>query len=161
LIELVAVIVVLAILAGVAMPTLNNVNDTRSGAAAKMLLRDMTFARQRAIATATVSWVVLNPATETWSILAENPASPGRANATVLTDMATGKPYITTIGTGDFAGAGISTAAFDGQPEVGFDWLGKPLNSTGGALSLSGSVVFTGGDAVTVQFRTGHVAHVP
>jgi prepilin-type N-terminal cleavage/methylation domain-containing protein len=161
LIELIAVIVILAIMAGVAVPTLNTMSDTRSSTAGKQLLRDMTFARQRAIATGVTSWVVFNVGTETWSILAENPASPGRAGANVLTDMATGKPYAFTLGVGDYVGVGITSAAFDGGNEVGFNWLGASLDSGAGTLDNPGTVILTGGDRVTVEEHTGHVTYAP
>src|SRR6185503_7257913 len=97
LIELITVIVIAAILAGVTVPTLSGLGSARSGMAGKQILRDLTFARQRSVATGVVSWVVFNSGTGTWSILAENPASPGRAGATILSDMATGRPYTTTL----------------------------------------------------------------
>src|SRR5262245_23115160 len=95
LIELITVVAIVAILAGVAVPILIGVSTARSAMAAKQVLRDMTFARQRAVATGAVSWVVFNAGAGTWSILAENPSSPGRAGAAVLNDMATGRPYTT------------------------------------------------------------------
>lgn len=161
LIELVAIIVLVGIMAGVALPSLSNLAGTRSGAAGKQLLRDLTFAQQRALTTGTVSWVVFNTGAGTWSILAENPASPGRAGATVITDMATGKPFVTTVGVNEYVGVSMTACNFDGATEVGFNWLGKPLNSTGAALAAQGSVTLSAGNRVTVEAVTGCIRYVP
>ena len=161
LIELITVVVIVAILAGVAVPILGSVGAARSGMAGKQILRDMTFARQRAVATGAVSWIVFNTGAGTWSVLAENPASPGRAGATVLNDLATGRPYTTTVGTGEYAGVSITSCNFGAGQEVGFDWLGRPRINDSTSLAAQGSVVLSGGNRVTVEAITGHVTFVP
>ena len=62
LIELVAVMVIVGILAGAAVVTLSSATDNRATMAAKQLVRDLTFARQRAVATGTPSWIDFDPA---------------------------------------------------------------------------------------------------
>src|SRR5436190_22792948 len=79
LIELIAVMGITAILAVVAIPTLSSVATNRSMIAGKQILRDISFARERAMLTGTRCWVTFNTTTDTYSVLAENPASPGRA----------------------------------------------------------------------------------
>jgi prepilin-type N-terminal cleavage/methylation domain-containing protein len=160
LIELIAVIVVLAILAGAAVPTLTVINSSRSAMAGKQLLRDLSFARQRAVATGTRCWVVVNANTETWSVLAENPVSPGRAGATIITDMATGKPFTIILTADEYQGAAIASCNFDDASEVGFDWLGKPLNSASAALSADGTITLNDGGQIQVRAHTGHVKYV-
>jgi len=113
LIELVAVLVIVAVLAAVAVPSLDAIGETRAAMAARQLLRDLTFARQRAVATGTRTWVVFDIDAETWSVLGEDPAAPGRAGATVLTDPATGRDHVQRLDAGSFVGVGISSAAFD------------------------------------------------
>jgi type II secretory pathway pseudopilin PulG len=157
LIELIAVIVIVMILAGVAVPSLNPLAGTRGAAAARQLLRDATFARQRAVATGTRSWLVFNTGAHTWSILAEDPASPGRASAAVLEDPATGEPFVVSVDAVPFVGVQLQSVDFDTNVEVGFDWLGRPLNQTEAALTLPGSVVLTGNHTVSVAPETGHV----
>lgn len=160
LIELIAVIVVVAILAGTAVPTLSFMTSSRSRMAGRQLLRDVTFARQRAVATGDRSWVVVDVNAETWSILAENPASPGRAGATVLTDMATGRPFTITLNAGEFQGVSITSCNFDSGNEIGFDWMGKPLNSGSVALAADGTIVLSGGEQILVRPHTGYVKYV-
>lgn len=161
LIELISVIVIVVILTGVAVPTLSSLAVTRSGMAGKQVLRDMTFARQRAVATGVVSWVVFNTGAKTWSILAENPASPGRAGATVINDLATGRPYTTTLGIAEYVGVNFTSCTFGAGQEVGFDWLGRPRISDSTNLAAQGSVVFSAANRVTVEPITGHIAYVP
>jgi len=159
LIELVAVIVMVAILASVAAATID-LSSARSGLAARQLLRDMIFARQWAIATGTNSWVVVSTGSNLWSVLGEDPANPGRVNATTMNDLATGKPYTTVLGINDFVGVGITACNFDGGTEVGFDWLGRPIVSIG-AMAAQGSVDLSGGRQITVEAGSGHIRYIP
>jgi prepilin-type N-terminal cleavage/methylation domain-containing protein len=161
LIELITVIVLAAILAGVAAPALSSISDTRETFGGKQLLRDMTYARQRAVATGTRTWVVFDTAAETWSILVEDPASPGRVGATALTDPSTGGAFVTTMGVDVFVGVGITSAVFDGDDEVGFDWLGRALNSSENLLTAKGTATLSGGQSVTVEIDTGYIEYVP
>ena len=157
LIEFIAVMVVLAILAAAAVPTLNSVGSTRSAMAGKQLLRDLSYARQRAVATGARSWVIIDANAETWSVLAENPLNPGRANAAVVPDFATGKNFTVSLGIGEYQGIGIASCNFDGGGEIGFDWLGKPLNSASTSLAANGAVVLSGGHQIIVHAHTGHI----
>jgi prepilin-type N-terminal cleavage/methylation domain-containing protein len=160
LIELVTVLVIVAIIAGTAAPAMNSIGETRAAMAGRQLLRDCSFARQWSIATGTRTWVVFDVSAETWSVLAEDPASPGRAGATVMTDPATGRPFTVTMGEGSFVQVEVVSASFDGDVEIGFDWLGRPLNATEASLSATGTVTLTGGHVVSVGVVTGHVRHV-
>lgn len=162
LIELVAVMVVVGVIAGTAVVSLSSTTGNRATMAAKQLQRDMTFARQRAVATGTRSWVEFSTAAHTWSVRTEDPASPGRAGATVLTDPATHESFVQTLDASQFLGVQLTSVDFDGADWVGFDWLGRPLEKTAETtpLAAEGSVVLTGGHKVTVEKDTGHVAYV-
>ena len=160
LVELIAVLVIVAVLAAVSVPALNNATDTRATMAARVLLRDLTFARQRAMVTGTNTWVAFDTNVHTWSVLAEDPEDPGRAGASVIPDPATGRTFTQTLNAGPFAGVLLLGADFDGQPEIGFDWLGQPRNSTESDLDDEGSVTLTGGQRLTVAVGTGKVAYV-
>ena len=161
LIELLAVMVVVAIMALVAIPTITTLSADRSSIAARQLLRDLSFARQRAVATGTRSWVVFDTVAHTWTILAEDPLAPGRAGAAVIQDPATGHDFVQTLDVNEFAGVQFVTVDFDGNLEVGFDWLGQPLNDTEAALAALGSVTLSGNDVVEVQIETGYVTFTP
>jgi len=159
LIELVAVLVIVAVLAAAVAPSLQAMADTRAAMAGKQLLADLTFARQRAVATGTRTWVLFDAGAETWSLLAEDPSDPGRAGAATLTDPADGRPYAITLGTDPFVGVAITAVAFDGADEVGFDWLGRPLNAEEAELAANGTVSLTGGHIVRVATGTGHISY--
>ena len=158
--EMVAVLSITAILAASAAPSLLSLDSTRAAAAGRQLVRDLTFARQRAIATGTRHWVVFNPSAELWSVLVENPASPGRAGAMLHEDLATGRAFVQTLSVDPYAGVSLIAAAIDGNVEVGFDWEGKPLNAGETALAGDGTVTLTGGRIVTIKAGTGY-AHLP
>src|SRR6266850_7093494 len=84
LIELIAVISITAILAAVAVPSMTSLSANRSTIAGKQILRDISFARERAMLTGTRCWLTFNAVTDTYSVLSENPASPGRGGASVI-----------------------------------------------------------------------------
>lgn len=161
LIELLAVLIIVGIMAGVAWPSMSNLGSTRSGLAGRQLLRDLTFARQRAMATGTIHWVAFDTGLGTWSVYVENPSSPGRAGASILTDLANGMPYVTSLATAEFHGVSITSCNFGGGPEIGFNWIGKPLVVGGFDMSTQGVVTLTGGRQVTVEARTGHIRYTP
>ncbi len=164
LIELVAVMVVVGIIAGTAVVSLSSTTGTRSAMAARQLQRDMTFARQRAVATGTPSWLEFDTTNHDWTVWVEDPSNPGRGNALVLSDPATGENFVQLLNTGQFVGVTLSTVDFDSEDWVGFDWLGRPLKKTGEVTPLptaDGTVTFSGGDQVTVNKDTGHIAFVP
>lgn len=161
LVELVAVLVVTAILAATAVPALGTLADTRRGLAASGLRRDLTLARQRAVATGTRSWVIFDVNAETWSLLVEDPSSPGRAGAVALADPGTGRDHVVQLGAGAFGGVTLASADFDGGVEIGFDWLGRPLNGAESDLAAAGTVTLSGGGQVVVAATTGHVSVTP
>jgi len=157
LIELVAVIVIIAVMAAAAVPSLSNLPDTRSAMASKQLLRDMTYACQRAVATGAPTWIVFDTTAQTWSLFVENLSNPGRANATALPDAASGRSFVQTLNAGSLVGVELTSVNFDANNEVGFNWLGKPLNITESQLAATGTVVLTGGHTISVVPETGHV----
>lgn len=160
LIELLVVMVIVALLAAVAVPAIDRASASRAAMAAKLLLHDLTFARQRAVATGTPAWVVFDTDAQTWSVLAEDPESPGRAGASIIADPATGRSFVQALNANEFVGVRISSASFDGNPEIGFDWLGRPLNSSETELAAEGTITLTDNHLLTVAVGTGHVAYL-
>jgi prepilin-type N-terminal cleavage/methylation domain-containing protein len=159
MIELIVVMLIAGIIAAVAAPTFSNMASTRRAMAAQITVRDLDYARERAISSGTRCWVVFSTGTNSYSVLAENPSSPGRVGATVLNDPAsTGRTYVTYFSSSEFAGVTLQSAAFGTGSEVGFDWLGRPYDFAQTALTAAGVVTFTGGTTVTVQPGTGLVS---
>lgn len=147
---------IVGIVAAVAIPALDGADAAREGAAARMLLHDLTWARSRSVATGTVTWVVFDADAETWSILSEDPADAGREGAGPILDPATGDAFVERLGSGSWATVGLLSASFADGAEVGFDWLGRPLVADDEILAETGSVVFDGGMTVVVEAGTGH-----
>ncbi len=163
LVELAAVMVIVGIIAGTAVVSLSSVGSKRSAMAARQLQRDMTYARQRAVATGTRNWIQFDTVGQTWTVKVEDLVSPGRATSLVLTDPATGGPFVQPMNTGSFVGVTMTVTFADGPDWIGFDWLGRPLREDTEAtpLSADGLVVFSGGESVTVDKNTGHTVFVP
>jgi len=155
LVELVAVMVLVGILAAVAAPSFGGLGRTRELGVARGIAKDLTFARQRAVATGTTTWITFSPP-DSWSVLAEDPASPGLAGAQPLGEHGTGRPMTRTIGRGAGQGVWIAEADFDGTASVGFDWLGRPFDGDETELGTAGVVRVSGGHEVRVERGTGH-----
>ncbi len=158
LVELVVVITITGIIAAVALPAMSSLSATRSSAPAGQILRALGYARERAIATACRTWVVFSTASNSYSVLGEPIGNPGRGNAVTLTDPATRSNYLQSLSTTEYAGVSLVSAVFDSGSEVGFDWLGRPLNSTSASLAAQGTITLTQGKTVTVQVGTGLAA---
>lgn len=158
-VEMVAIMVLVSILAAAAVAQLDRLEDSQAGIASRQLLRDLAYARQRAVATGSVTWVSIDPVAETWTILHEDPLNPGRVNAAVLTDLSSGEPMVETLGTGAFVAVQLATVDFDGNDEVGFDWLGRPRGASEAALAAEGVVTLTGGHTIRVAAGTGYATH--
>lgn len=157
LVELIAIMVLVSILAVVAIPKVTNIGSNKAAVAARMIARDLTYARQRAMNTGTRVWIVFSAGTSSYSVLSEDPANPGRLNASTLTDPnGSGKPYVQYLNVGEFAGVAMTGATFDAGSEIGFDWVGKPYNSASAVLTAAGTVTLSpGGYTVTVHPGTG------
>ncbi len=155
LVELVAVMAVIAAMSVVAAASFGTIETRRAGAAATEILAELTHARDRAVAGGTVWWVVFDTANDGYQLLAEDPASPGRANAAIPAGVPVS--YAGELGTSRSVGVGLVSAVFDGGTEIGFDRLGRPFATGEIALVTQGRVELSKGYAVTVEPVTGHV----
>ncbi len=86
LVELIAVMILIGIMSVTAIPTLSNLADTRKAAGAAQVLRDIHFARQRAVARGTRTWIAFDVDGDSYALYAEDPANPGKANRIALED---------------------------------------------------------------------------
>ncbi len=156
--ELVAIMVIIGITAGVMVSVTMRLDGARAGAAAGRIESDVAFARHWALATGTRTWVEFDLPAQSWRVLTEDPAAPGRAGATPLDDPGTGKALGGQVGRGAFVGVTLDSALFGADPVVGFDWLGRPLDASASPLGADGSVVLGSGTTISVQVSTGHVS---
>lgn len=159
LVELVAVIILVGIMGIAAGVSFNSLPANRRIAAARQIERDLAYARERAMATGIRHWVVFSVPGDSYSILAENPADPGRAGAVTINDTATQGPFVQRLNENEFKGASVIAASFDGHAEVGFDWLGRPLAPNADPLSTDGVIRITGGLSIFVLAGSGLVTN--
>lgn len=155
LVEMISVVAITGILGVAAVASLGSVGGLRASMALSELERTVDFARERSLSTAEGTWIVFGELSEVYSVLGEDPASPGRAHATVLADPAGAGPYTRTLGAGEFAGVEVVSASFDGGTEIGFDGDGRPRNSEGDVLLSDGSVALSHGYALWVERVSG------
>lgn len=152
--ELIVVLVLTAIMAGVAIPATCSVLNTQAKVAARQMARDLTYARQRAIATGRTTWVVFNAAADQYTMLEEPTNGSGRASATALVDPATGAAFMQRLNTGEFGAVDLLGASIGGGSEIGFDWRGRPRISDAAFLGATATITLTNA-TVTVQPETG------
>lgn len=158
LVELITVVVIIGVLAAVAVPAVGSFAATRSAVAAHRIVRDLTFARHRATSSGRRTWVAFNIPANTLTVLAEPAGNPGRVNAITFSDPNTGLPLTCSFNSEQFAGVSLISATFGSGTEVGFDWLGRPLDSTGAKLSTQGTVSLSGGKSVSVTPGSGQAS---
>jgi type II secretory pathway pseudopilin PulG len=157
IVELIAVIVVTGIVAGVAIPTLGRVSEARSAGAGRALVQQMSFAREQALNLGNRTWLEFDVGLDRCDVLAEPDGSTGYADAVPLANPLTGQDLGLAFDTGEFAGVGIASASFDGGAVLGFDWLGSPIIAAGTALTSDGLVTFDNGQRIRVRVVTGDI----
>jgi prepilin-type N-terminal cleavage/methylation domain-containing protein len=155
LIELLAVLVVLSIVSVVAGGSLGALGRQREAAGAQQVLRDLTYARQRAIADALGTWVAFDAQGQTYTLRSDVRATPGWGTSVPMVDPAHGTAYVQRLDRGDLRGARLLSVSFDGTAAVGFGRLGRPVLTSGAALGSAGRVVMSGGWEVWVEPQTG------
>ncbi len=156
LVELIVVVVVLAILSAAAIPSVGAMRSIRERGATQQLLRDVSFARQRAQATGVTSWVRFSPASSAYSVLAESSPGAGRGTAITITDPATNAPMSVSFSSGDLAGVTLQVAGLTGN-EVGFDRYGRPMLVDTTILTSNATITLSAGPSVTITARSGLV----
>ncbi|MBL0926558.1 MAG: GspH/FimT family pseudopilin [Phycisphaerales bacterium] len=156
LIELLMVMVMMAVIAATAVPAISRLSGQRQRSAARDLYADIVFARQNAVATGRRTWVVFSTANQTWSLFIETAGAPGRSNRVQMTDPATNNLFLTRLNNGPYAGVTLTSVNIDGNPEIAFDWLGKPYNQGETDLAANGVITLSGGRTITITPGTGY-----
>lgn len=135
LIELLIVVAILIVVAGLAMPMLGQTTTDRLAAAARLLAADLDFARVESIAHGdNPRVVVFNTATQSWHIAAaSDPTTP-------ITNPVGNIPYSTTFGVGraaQLAGVTIQSVTVGGDNQLGFGIYGQLDQTTTAAITLA------------------------
>jgi prepilin-type N-terminal cleavage/methylation domain-containing protein len=157
LVELIAVMVLIGIMGAVAVPAISRANEARAGLAAPLIARDLCYARDAACSSGLATWTVFTTGTSTYSMFQESRTSPGRAGRTPMIDTSTGRAHAQTIGAAEFGGTTISAVSLGGGTEIGFDWLGQPMNSSENLFTSDGTITLSNGRTITVIAVAGAV----
>jgi prepilin-type N-terminal cleavage/methylation domain-containing protein len=146
LIEVLAVVVILGIASVAILPQIATRDDQRAASAARVLMSDLLYAQNRAVAQQRVHFVQFDAAAQTYKVLdALTPAS-------VIKHPVDGSTYVVKFGPASTAGLAqmqLASAGFDGQPVLAFDVMGIPqsVNPATGTMTplTAGSVVVRSG----------------
>ena len=175
LVEILAVVVILGIAAAVVIPQLGDRGDLKAKAGARMVVADLLYAQNMAIATQKWHYVRFDRAGDSYSI---HDAAPTTATTALITHPLTKENYVVTLGGTTSRTAGIlihdTETKFDGvdalfadRDTMAFDELGQPhVYHPGGSPSKtdplqSGKVVITCGQhrvTVSVERFTGEIS---
>jgi prepilin-type N-terminal cleavage/methylation domain-containing protein len=147
LIEILCVVVILGIASAIIIPQIGSRDDLNSAAAARVLMSDLMYAQNRAIAMQKKHFVVFNG--QTYTIESRN--TDVSALFTV-TQPITKDPYIVTFGQANtpLANSSLSSPTFGSSTTVAFDEMGSPYaynsaSNTLTPLSAAGTINVTCG----------------
>lgn len=162
LVEILAVVVILGIVSAVVVPQISSRDDQRAAAAARVVMADLLYVQNRAVAQQRTHFVAFDVAAARYRVLDQ--WSPAR----VIKNPVDGSTYQVAFGPTSASGLGemtLQSAAFDGKPVLAFDVLGIPhaVDPVTGAMAplVSGAVVVTSGAyrlTVTVSPYSGELS---
>ncbi|MDD5668975.1 MAG: prepilin-type N-terminal cleavage/methylation domain-containing protein [Candidatus Omnitrophica bacterium] len=151
LIEVIMVIVIVGILAGMAIPRFDSFYGMKMESAAKKMITDIRYVQQIAVSRHTNTRIVFNPGNDTYT--AQEETSPGSGTWNSITD-----PYTRSNLTMNFhadaqyGGIDLSGASFGGISTLQFNLEGKPAD--GGTVSLG----YHGWNkTITIEANTGFI----
>ncbi|QOV90232.1 type II secretion system protein [Humisphaera borealis] len=134
LIEILGVVVILGIISATIIPQIATRDDQRAAAAARVVMSDLLYAQNRAVAQQKVHYVVFDVVNKNYKVL--DKWSP----ATVIknpVDGSTFQVYFGDASAGGLKEMSLVSAAFDGNSAIAFDAMGIPqsVNASTGALT--------------------------
>jgi prepilin-type N-terminal cleavage/methylation domain-containing protein len=155
LIEIIAVVVILAIAALIAIPAFSGASEMQLKAAADKLAADLEYAKSMAVTTQTVYRVTFDTNAESYSII-------DTSTNQVIADPVSKSPFTVTYPQESrLSKVGIRSASLGSTAGVQFDATGAPQNTAGTAMTTAGTVVLEANGqtlTVTVQPITGYVS---
>jgi len=165
LVEILVVVTIIGICAAIIVPQIGSRDDLRAAAAARVVMADIMFAQNRAIATQSYRFVTFAPASSQYSLLEK--LSP----LTYTTNPVTKSNWTVTFGTptsGGLSNAHLTSASFDGGLVLAFDSLGAPysidsVTNQPVALTSAGTVVVDSASlqnpiTISIEPDTGEVS---
>lgn len=159
------VMAVLAILAGVAIPSLAGLGRTREDAGATRIRSALIHAQTWAMDAGTFTWVEFHAGHDTVTAYRDSgaaapgaavtaPAVPDLSGRVPLPDPLTRTDLLFDLGA---AGLDVTTIDLGGGREVMFDLLGRPHRRNGQPFTQDGTIQLAGGPVVRIARTTGLV----
>jgi prepilin-type N-terminal cleavage/methylation domain-containing protein len=144
LVEILVVVTILGIAAAIIIPQMGTRGDLKAAAAARLVMADLIYAQNRAIATQTKHYVIFNTASSPKSYRLATSITPlvnvihpiTKESQYLVTFGANGSPGLSDISLGTVSLEGKTTIAFD---ELGVPYYYDPGTNTTTALSTSGA----------------------
>jgi prepilin-type N-terminal cleavage/methylation domain-containing protein len=163
LVEILAVVVILGIASAIIVPQIGTRNDLMCASAARLVMADLVYAQNRAIATQSTVYVDFSTTAKTYSVKTAMPS-------TYATNPITKDNYIVyfngaTSPTKGLESIVLNSASFDSGQTLAFDELGTPMVYSSGppatttAMS-SGNIVLKCGTytlTITIEANTGEI----
>jgi prepilin-type N-terminal cleavage/methylation domain-containing protein len=155
LVEILMVVVIMGIAAAILVPQIGSRDDLRAAAAARLVISDLTYAQNRAIAQQKKHYVRFSgqqySVCDSSALVAiDHPLKPAQSN---------GK-YVITFGPGGTNGldqTSIGSVDFASQTIIGFNDLGEPFAFDGlveTPLTSSGTIIVqSGSNSLTIQIE--------
>ena len=162
LVEILTVVVILGIAAAVVIPHISDRSDLRAAAGARVVMADLLWAQNRAIATQKTHYVHFDTVAQRYSLYDD------LAMTTALVHPVHNEPFVQKFNYNGWMGipdVSLYAVDFSGQQIIAFDALGQPLAvSSDGAvteLDADGKIVLSSGTyqiQLTVKPFTGAIS---
>jgi type II secretion system protein H len=158
LVEILMVVVILGIMAGIILPQMGSRDDLKLSSAARAMMADLAYAQSRAITTQRKQYLQFGA--EQYALYSR---SSDVSPLTLVSHPVNPGDYIISFTTGPLHDVAVDLADFDGQSTLVFDELGAPMSYNGTsnvALTSPGTIRFKSGTAVlTIQIEpyTGEI----
>ncbi len=145
LLELIVVIAILGVASMLLIPSMDSVGSMRVQTAIRTIVSDITFAQADAIAFQQRRQVVFEPASSSYRLVQVVGPRTNPAFTTMYSATHPSGQYVVQLSAGDFHGARITRAAFNGNDSnhtLTFDELGTPvLDATSDQPGTGGVIV--------------------
>jgi Tfp pilus assembly protein FimT len=165
-VEILTVVVILGIASAIVVPQISSHSDLQAASAARVLMADLIYAQNRAIATQSMVYVTFNATTQTYTLSTAVPLTA----ANTLSHPVTHAPYAITLGpaaTTGLTNVSFQNVTFDGKTTLAFDELGTPYACDPAALPAAqlvplsaGSLTLTSGQqslTINIEPYTGEI----
>jgi prepilin-type N-terminal cleavage/methylation domain-containing protein len=154
LVEILCVVVILGIASAIIIPQIGSRDDLNSAAAARVLMSDLMYAQNRAIATQKKHFVAF--VGQTYTLESRNTDT---SALFTITQPITKDPYVVTFGQAStpLSNATLGAPSFSGATTIAFDEMGSPYSYNGTTLTpmtTAGTITVTcGAKTLTVSIE--------